>query len=489
MKLTYSLAVICVAGMMALTCCSRPEPVQTPPNIIYILADDLGYGDLGCYGQEVVQTPNLDRLAEQGMLFTQHYAGSTVCAPSRSVLMTGRHTGHTAIRGNHSPVPGGRDMPSEIFTLAKLLKEAGYTTGIFGKWGLGARGTEGVPGNQGFDEFLGYLDQGRAHRYYPDYLIHNGQKFPLEGNDLVHTVTYAPDVIQEHTLEFIRENSDTTFFAYVPSIIPHAELIAPEDTFMRMYEGTLPEEAAWDTENEGGSIYAGNDYGAPDFRIAGYASQERPHQVFAAMVTRLDHYVGEIMDELEKQGIAGNTLIMFSSDNGPHLEGGADPGFFNSNGPLRGYKRDLYEGGIRVPMIVRWPGMIEPGSRSDHVSAFWDIMPTLAEIAGVPVPGIRDGISMLPALLGSDTQEKHNHLYWEFHEQNGKVAVRRGKWKAVRVNVFDTTRTATELYDLEADPGEENNLAGEHPEVIKQMERIMKAARKETEAYPFPVVW
>ena len=489
MKPTHFNAAAIAAGVIMLASCSGPEPAQPPPNIIYILADDLGYGDLGCYGQEIVKTPNLDRLAEEGMRFTQHYAGSTVCAPSRSALMTGRHTGHTAIRGNRSPVEGGRNLPSEIVTVAEMLKKAGYTTGIFGKWGLGARGTEGVPGNQGFDEFLGYLDQGRAHRYYPDYLVHNGVKYPLEGNDLVNTVTYAPDVIQEHTLEFIRQNSDTTFFAYVPVIIPHAELIAPGDTFMRMYDGKLQEDTAGGTKNEGGSIYAGNDYGSPGFRIAGYASQEKPRQVFAAMVTRLDHYVGEIMDELDRLGIAGNTLVMFTSDNGPHLEGGADPGFFDSNGPLKGYKRDLYEGGIRVPMIARWPGMIEPGSESDHVSAFWDFMPTMAEVAGVPVPGIRDGISMLPVLLGSDTQEKHNHLYWEFHEQNGKVALRRGKWKAVRVNVYDSTRTASELYDLETDPGEENNLAGEHPEVVRQMERIMKAVRTGTGAYPFPAVW
>jgi arylsulfatase A-like enzyme len=440
---------------------------DTPPNIIYILADDLGYGDLGCYGQEKFATPHLDELASEGIRFTRHYSGSTVCAPSRSVLMTGLHTGHTPIRGNQEVNPEGQwPLADSVRTLAELLKESGYVTGAFGKWGLGFPGSEGDPVNQGFDFFFGYNCQRYAHRYYPEYLWENQKKVFLPGNDWSVTETYAPDVIQEKTLEFIRNHKDTIFFAYVPIVIPHAELIVPDDETYQEYLGKYPEEP-----------YAGRpgaDYG-PDMVIGMYCSQEHPHATFAAMVNRIDAYVGEIAQLLEELGIAENTLIMFTSDNGPHEEGGADPAFFNSSGGLRGVKRDLYEGGVRVPFIVSWPGTIEQGSTSDHISAFWDVLPTLSEVAGFEVQKT-DGISFLPELLGKE-QKAHKFLYWEFHERGGKQAILSEPWKAVRLEVGLDPNGPLELYKLENDPFEKNNVAGEHPELVEKFARMMEEER------------
>lgn len=311
------------------------------PNIIYILADDLGYGDVGCYGQKLIKTPNLDRLASEGIMFTRHYAGCPVSAPSRASLMTGLHTGHTYIRGNKEARPEGQEpMNAASVTIAEVLKQKGYVTGAFGKWGLGMAHTDGGPNKQGFDEFFGFLCQRYAHRYYPAYLWHNDQKYPLAGNDWSKKETYAPDVIQEKTLEFIKAHKDTNFFLYVPSIMPHAELIAPDDKYLAMYKGKF-EETPW--TGKGGR--AANDYGQEGFDIGGYAPQATPKAVFAAMVTRLDAHVGEILQLIKKLGIENNTLVIFSSDNGPHQEAGADPDFFNSNGGFKGYKRDLYEGG------------------------------------------------------------------------------------------------------------------------------------------------
>jgi arylsulfatase A-like enzyme len=445
------------------------------PNIIYILADDLGYGDPGCYGQEKFTTPHIDRLADKGIRFTRHYAGSTVCAPSRSVLMTGLHTGHTPIRGNREVKPEGQAaLPDSAYTLPEMLKAAGYVTGAFGKWGLGFPGSEGDPLNQGFDRFFGYNCQRYAHRYYPKYLWDNDRKIYLEGNDWSQTVTYAPDLIQEKTVDFIRENRDTTFFAYVPMIIPHAELIVPEDSILEKYLGKFPEEPY-----EGRQ---GADYG-PGMIIAMYCSQEHPHATFAAMVHRLDSYVGEIVHTVRELGIENNTLIMFSSDNGPHMEGGADPEFFRSNGGLRGFKRDLYEGGIRVPFIVSWPGKVKAGRVSDHISAFWDILPTIAEITDMNITK-GDGISFLPTLLEQD-QAVHDHLYWEFHERGGKQAILKDGWKAVRLNVRDDMEGPLELYRLDSDPAEKRNVADEYPELVEQFNRIMKESRKPSEQFNF----
>lgn len=464
--------------LMMWGCGQREEPGQAErdlPNIIFILADDLGYGDPSCYGQQKFSTPNIDRLASQGVRFTRHYAGSTVCAPSRSVLMTGLHTGHTFVRGNREVQPEGQvPLPDSVTTLPEILRRAGYVTGAFGKWGLGFPGSEGAPLNQGFDHFSGYNCQRYAHRYYPAYLWEDGQKVPLEGNDWTRKVTYAPDVIQEKTLDFIRQNRDTSFFAFVPSVIPHAELVVPEDSIFQHYRGQFPEQPY-----EGGP---GADYG-PDMVIGKYCSQEYPHATFVSMVRRLDLYVGQIMDLLEELGIEGNTIVMFSSDNGPHQEGGADPDYFNSNGGLRGIKRDLYEGGIRVPFIVSWPEKIDPGRTSEHVSAFWDLLPTLAEIAGVEIGGT-DGISFLPELLEED-QPEHAYLYWEFHEQGGKQAILRGEWKAVRLNVREAPMGIPELYNLEEDPSEQHNVAPGHPDLVRQLCVLMEEARVPSQLFHF----
>ncbi len=446
-----------------------------PPNIIYILADDLGYGDLACYGQEKFETPNLDQMAAEGIRFTRHYSGSTVCAPSRSVLMTGLHTGHTSIRGNMEVQPEGQaPLPGSVLTLAEMLQSAGYVTGAFGKWGLGFPGSEGDPIKQGFDTFFGYNCQRYAHCYYPEYLWDNDKKVFLEGNHWTRTTTYAPDVIQERTLNFIRQHKDSTFFAYIPIVIPHAELIVPEDEVIESYRGQFPEEAYLGRP--------GSDYG-PEKRIGSYCSQEFPHATFASMVHRIDVYVGEIMALLEELEIAENTVIMFTSDNGPHKEGGADPQFFNSSGGLRGVKRDLYEGGVRVPMIVRWPGKIQSGRTSHHISAFWDVFPTVAELAGIEAPS-SDGISFVPELLGVK-QNKHAFLYWEFHEQGGKQAMLMKGWKVVRLQVGKDPEGPLELYNLESDPREEHNVASENPSLIAEFERAMSKARQPSGDFNF----
>jgi arylsulfatase A-like enzyme len=469
--------IVLILALVMVACGSEKEPESelNTPNIIYILADDLGYGDLSCYGQEKFSTPRLDQLAGEGIRFTRHYSGSTVCAPSRSVLMTGLHTGHTPIRGNQEVRPEGQwPMPDSAFTLAEGLKNAGYVTGAFGKWGLGYPGSKGDPLNQGFDHFFGYNCQRYAHRYYPEYLWKNSEKVYLEGNDWTSTTSYAPDLIQQQTLNFIREFKDTAFFAFVPMVIPHAELIVPEDDIIKQYMGKYSE-----------TPYVGRpgaDYG-PDMKISMYCSQEHPHATFAAMVHRLDAHVGEIIDLVEELGLTENTIIMFTSDNGPHKEGGADPDFFNSNAGLRGYKRDLFEGGIRVPFLVSWPGTIEPGIVSDHPSAFWDVLPTLAELAGFDYRE-SDGISFLPELQGLE-QEKHSFLYWEFHERGGKQALLVDQWKAVRLNVGKEHGGALELYNLEEDPAEERNVANAYPDLAEKFARMMEEEREPSEKFNF----
>ncbi len=482
-----------VIGVFIIGCTGENQKANTEinreiakPNIVYILADDLGYGDLSVYGQEKFDTPNIDKLAKEGLLFTQHYAGSTVCAPSRSTLMTGMHTGHTFIRGNKSNTEEGQfPIKAEAITVAEVLKKAGYRTGAFGKWGLGFVGTEGDPNAQGFDEFYGYNCQGQAHRYYPSHLWDNDQKIIFEGNDSINQVVYAPDVIHAKALDFIKENANEPFFLYVPSTIPHAELIAPKDSIWDKFANVF-EERPWGKDSTSGPRWKGNDYGSDTYSAKGYASQEKPKTAFAAMVTRLDKQVGEIVQLLEKLGIADNTLVIFTSDNGPHMEGGADPDFFNSSGIVRGRKRDLYEGGIRVPMIAKWPKQTKAGSKTDHVSAFWDMLPTFAEIADADMPKNIDGISLLPVLKGqSENQKKHDHLYWEFHEQNGKQAVRMGDWKGVRLNVFDNFDAPIELYDLSEDPKELNNIAEEHPQIVTEIDSLMKSSRTVNEDFPF----
>lgn len=449
------------------------------PNIIYILADDLGYGDLSCYGQKKFKTPNIDLLAKNGMLFTRHYAGCTVCAPSRSSLMTGLHTGHTPIRGNKGWDPEGQyPIPASTFTIAEMLKQAEYTTGAFGKWGLGFIGTEGDPNKQGFDEFFGFNCQSLAHNYYPEYLWENNQKVILKGNTGDQFREYAPKLIHEKALKFIEKNNSrktgNPFFLYYPTTIPHAELLLPEENMKEFRGKLLPEK-----------MYKGSEPGSAGFRIGSYGTQPEVHAAFAAMVTLLDKQVGEIVAKIKELGLDKNTIIIFSSDNGPHLEGGGDPDFFDSNGPLKGYKRDLYEGGIRVPMIFCWPGKIKAGSKTDHVSAFWDVMPTLAEITGFPVPKNLDGISFLPVLSGNGEQKKHELLYWEFHELDGRQALIQNEWKLVRYHVFTPEKITTELYDLKTDIGEEKNVAAEHPQLVKEMIGFLNNSRIDSDIFPF----
>ncbi len=453
---------------------SEKTDKQQKPNIVFILADDLGYGDLSCYGQQHFQTPNLDKMAAGGMRFTQHYAGTSVCAPSRSSLMTGQHTGHTPIRGNKEWQPEGQwPMNAEAITVAEILKNAGYVTGAFGKWGLGFVGTEGDPNRQGFDEFFGYNCQRLAHNYYPGHLWDNNQKVEVPENSGDKFGVYAPKLIHERALQFIEKNKDKPFFLFYPNVIPHAELLLPEENLAE-FRGKFPPEMS----------YKGANPGDKGFRDGTYGTQPEGHAAFAAMVTLLDKQVGEILAKLKELGLEKNTLVIFSSDNGPHLEGGADPDYFDSNGPLRGYKRDLYEGGIRVPLIAFWEGKIVAGSTSDHISAFWDFLPTAAEIAGVQSPENIDGISYLPALIGKE-QKQHEYLYWEFHELGGRLAVRKDDWKLVSYQVFNPENTTVELYNLADDIGEQNNVAEQHPEIVKELSELMKTARTETIDFPF----
>ncbi len=444
-----------------------------PPNIIYILADDLGIGDLGCYGQKLLKTPHIDRLASSGMRFTQHYSGSTVCAPTRSVLMTGFHTGHVSIRNNTRTLPFGQEpLPAKDVTVAEVLKAQGYATGCFGKWGLGNVDTEGSPLKQGFDQFVGFYCQHVAHYYYPLYLWENDKMIVLEGNSSNSQQTYAPDVIHEKTLAFLEENKDRPFFAYIPSIIPHASMEAPEE-YLAKYRGKfLPEKSHTPSRNP-----------YEDYLRGIYVTQPEGHAAFAAMIEILDKQVGEIVAKLEGLGIIDNTLIVFSSDNGAHNEGGADPEYFDSNGPFRGLKRDMYEGGIRVPMIASWPGRIQAGTTADHISAQWDVLPTFAELAGSKAPAGIDGISFVPTLIGGE-QEEHEYLYWEFSSRGGKVAVRKGDWKAVRLNARNNPSAPIELYDLSTDIGETKDIAASHPEVVAEMAGIMQSARTYSARFP-----
>ncbi len=446
---------------------------DSKPNIVYIVADDLGYGDLSCYGQKKFETPNIDALAEAGMLFTQHYSGSTVCAPSRSALLTGLHTGHTTIRGNKEIQPEGQEpIRDQDFTFAEMLKKVGYTTGAFGKWGLGYPGSEGDPMNQGFDVFYGYNGQRMSHSYYPYHLWSNREKIMLDENEGTEKGEYAPYLIQKKALKFIEANKNHPFFLFYPTTIPHAELVAPEE-YMEKYRGK------YDPEKP----YNGTDAG-PHFRTGGYASQPDPHAAYAAMVNVLDDQVGEVVAKLKSLGLMDNTIILFTSDNGPHTEGGNDPDFFDSNGPLRGYKRDMYEGGIRVPLIVRWDGHVAPDSKSDHISAFWDIMPTFCDLAGQPVPEKTDGISFLPALMGK-TQKEHDFLYWEFPARGGAQAVRMGDWKGIRLHVDKGMDQPIELYNLMTDIGEKHDVAAANPEIVKQIAAIMADQHTPSELFPF----
>ena len=428
-------------------------------NIILIMVDDAGYGDFGCYGQKLFTTPNIDRMAASGMLFTQHYSGSTVCAPTRCSIMNGVHTGHAFVRGNREVQPEGQaPIPSDMITIPKLLRKAGYVTGMFGKWGLGAPKSSGDPMNQGWDEFFGYNCQRQAHTFYPKHLWHNSEKVMLDGK------TYSHDLIQEKALQFIRDNEKKSFFAYLPLTIPHAAMQCPE-------EDVAPFRKKFSQfENKIGKYSHGSII-------------RNPVAAFAGMMTRMDRGIGQILDLLNELDIAENTLVLFTSDNGPHYEGGHQPGFFNSNGPLKGHKRDLYEGGIRVPLIAYWPGKIKSGSVSNHICAHWDLMPTFCELAKISEPNHTDGISYIPALTGKK-QKKHAYLYWEFHSYGNAQAIRMGDWKGIRLKVKNNPNAPIQLFDLKKDIGETNNIAANHPDIIRRFTKLFKTAHTPSERFP-----
>lgn len=462
------------AGMLATTLLAHARGRQvspSKPNIILIMADDLGYNELGCYGQQKIKTPNVDLLASQGMRFTDYYTGSAVCAPARCNLMTGKHGGHAYIR-NNSEV-GGWDsfrgqlpIPEDAVTVGELLKKQGYVTGAFGKWGLGEVGSTGDPLNQGFDRFFGYNCQRHAHNLYPNYLVDDRGKVTLEGNTRGLTgAKYAPQVIADEMLKFIRLNKDRPFFVYYPTVLPHLALQAPQED-IDQYKGKWPE-----TPYEGKS----------------YLPHPTPKACYAAMISFMDRQVGRIMELLRELNLENDTVVFFTSDNGTtHLTEQVDYEFFNSVGPLRGLKGLLYEGGIRVPMIVRWPGRIRAGAQTDHIAAHYDVMATLAEIAGADVPKDTDGTSFLPTLLSqSDRQKKPEYLFWDFAGYGGQLAVRMGKWKGIRQNVSKNPDAPLELYDLEADIGESKNVAADHPAVVAKIERIMLEARSRPEIKRF----
>lgn len=446
--------------------CSRQETEaglsnSRPPNIVFIVADDLGYGELGCYGQDKIRTPNIDRMAAEGIRFSDAYSGCSVCAPARSVLMTGVHMGHTSVRSN----PGGVPILAADVTVAELLKERGYATGCFGKWGLGDIGTEGVPWEQGFDEFVGYLHQAHAHYLYPHYIYDNDRRLPLEGNEGDGRGTYSHDIIADRALRFIETNKDGPFFCYTPFTIPHAEYAAPDDEIFADYSGRFEEIELPENRNRPGRLI----------------HPEQPHATLAAMITRLDRDVGRILQLISDLGLDGDTVVFFTSDNGAAAARWTD--YFRSSGDLRGAKGTFYEGGIRVPMLARWPGQIAAGSHSDHVWSFQDFLATAVELAGSGAFHETDGISVVPTLLGEDQQRRHEYLYWElprylassgtFRDETPSQGMRMGRWKAVR----PVPEGPLELYDLETDIAETTDVADENPDVLARIEANLNGAR------------
>ncbi len=452
------------AAMVAGTCAlmlGAPQAQAPKPNILFIQADDLGYGDLSVYGQQKFQTPSLDRLARSGIRFTNYYSGSTVCAPSRNALMTGQHTGHSWIRGNLAD----NALRDQDRTVATALREAGYRTALIGKWGLGETGSTGQPDRKGFEYSFGYLSQTHAHRQFTDHLYRDARRADVPPGE------YSNDLFTRETMSFIERNDSRPFFIYLNYTVPHAELRVPDDS-MAPFKDKFPESpfvnATADAKLTG-----------PDEPSLGYRSQPAPHAAFAAMITRMDRDIGRIVDLLRTRGLDGRTLVVFTSDNGPHKEGGADPDFFNSSGGLRGIKRDMYEGGIRVPMIASWPGVIPAGKTSDYAAAHWDWFPTLTELAGLPEAKELDGTSIVRALRG-EAQPAHEFMYWEFHERGFQQAARMGNWKAVRL----AKDKPLELYDLSTDREEVTDVAAKHPDIVAKMEKYLAAARTESPNWP-----
>jgi arylsulfatase A-like enzyme len=471
------------------------------PNIIFVLADDAGYGDIGPFGQKIIRTPTLDKLASEGMKFTQHYAGSPVCAPSRCVLITGKHPGHAFVRDNHEigtwySFQGQIPLPATEPSLAAALKSAGYATGAFGKWGLGGVGSPGDPLNHGFDHFFGFNDQRQAHNYYPRFLVDDEGKFNLTGNANVSEKEglslapgadpndptsyanfigqqYAPDYCCERALKFIRDHQGQPFFLYYPTTVPHLALQVPADS-LDEYQGRLDDKP-----------YTGGN---------GYLPQQYPHAAYAAMLTRMDRDIGKLVQLIKDLGLEQDTIFIFTSDNGAVFPlSGFDPVFFNSNGALRGFKEDIYEGGIREPLIVSWKGHIPAGTTSAFVSGFEDWFPTLLEFAGAAqaVPKDVDGISLVPTLLGGK-QPARPFLYREFHGAGGQQAVRVGDWKLVRRQLLGTLNKpaapTTELYNLAADPSEKENVAAAHPELVAELEKLAAVQHVPSKEFPFPLL-
>ncbi|MEM9142235.1 MAG: arylsulfatase [Bacteroidota bacterium] len=504
-----------LAGTLFFSCKEKNNTVDKrieskPPNIIYILADDLGYGDIGAYGQDKIETPNIDALAREGMRFTQHYSSAPVCAPARYMLLTGKHAGHAHIRSNNewsergkvmdyvemakdSTLEGQAPMPANTITLAQRLKNRGYTTGMVGKWGLGAPHTASVPNTMGFDFFYGYNCQRQAHTYYPLHLYRNTERVYLANDTLApHThfpqgadpkdlasyaaysmTDYAPDLMFKEITQFVDDHKENPFFMYWATPIPHVALQAPQ-RWVDYYVAKFGDEKPYLSGKDGS-----------------YFSHRYPHAAYAAMISYLDENIGKLVQQLKDEGIYENTLIIFSSDNGPSYAGGADSKYFDSARPFEGShgrgKGFLYEGGIRVPMIAAWPGKIESGSSSNHISAHYDMVATLADVAGYEKPKDTDGISLLPTLLGKAGQEQHEFLYWEYPSAGGQVALRMGHWKLVRQNLMGKKPSTLELYNLKTDPRETQNVADSHPEVLAQAAAIFNRERKSPELERFRI--
>jgi len=470
------LPVLVLVTCLIVTCNPKQPPAEQEhsakdqnPNVILILADDMGFGDLSCYGQKVLSTPHIDQMAEEGIKFHNHYTGSTVCAPSRASLLTGLHTGHVSVRGNQPD-----QLLTEELTVGKLMQQAGYRTAIIGKWGVGHPPAPDDPKRNGFDHAYGYINMWHAHNFYPEFLYRNGEVDSIAGNKLTRNPdgsrkwaedkpegTGVAEVKAQHThelfeqdaLQFIEDNQDGPFFLYLALNMPHANNEHPTDGM----------------EVPGYGQFANRDW-------------PEPEKGFAMMIQMIDETVGRINQRLQQLGIDENTLVVFASDNGPHQEGHHKMEFFDSNGILRGMKRDFYEGGVRTPFIAKWPTKIAPGSQSEHVSAFWDFLPTMAELTAVELNQPVDGVSYLPTLLGqTNRQEVHRYLYWEFYEQGGKQAVLKDRYKAVRLDVRTGNPQSTQLYDINQDPGEDNNIAAEYPEVVTELEKYMDDAHQPLE--------
>ena len=487
-QIVFSILVLVTGLAVAQSCSVAQDSAEKLPNIVYILADDLGYGELGCYGQKKIKTPNLDQLAREGIRFTQHYSGSPVCASSRCVLMTGKHTGHAYIRGNTEVGGWGPEFPEgqtplldKEITIAEVLNEKGYKSAAIGKWGLGGPGSVGHPNFQGFDLFYGYLCQRVAHNYYPTHLwwnhdvdilgntyfrAHQKIKQAPESTDGWNKYSgkvYATDRMIDWAEKFIDENKAGPFFLYYPTVVPHVALQVPEDS-LAQYEDQFEE--------------------TPYLGTKGYTPHPKPRAAYAAMITRMDRNIGRILEKLKEHGLKDDTIVIFSSDNGPTYAGGVDFNFFESAGPLRGLKGSTFEGGLRVPMIARWPGKIKADSVTEHISAFQDVLPTLADIVGSEPPEQIDGLSFLPTLLGqTDKQQKHEYLYWELKQQQ---SVRAGKWKLYRKADKQGNIKQQLLFDLEADLAEKNDLAKSHSEQLQKMLTIAKEARTNSTEFPSP---